>query len=334
MSARIATAAALALVGCGGAGVELSPPEPWATELDAERVGWVMNVFGLAGDDVWAVGGVPEEATALHWTGDRWSSFSPDVAPPAGLLTWVHGLDSSDLTVTAEQGVVLRRRHGQWSIEDTPTTEHLWGVWVGSDGVAWAVGGAGRPDSTAVLLRRGAGLSSWTEQPLPRLTRPGVRALFKVWGAHPAAVWVVGQNGVILHWDGAAWTEEASGVGVDLIALWGADDEHVVAVGGRSNGVVATWDGSAWRSTTLRTAGLSGVFVRRRGVFHAVGVGGLVLRGRFDDMSIELSAPVTDHDLHTIHGVGDRLRAVGGNLGAPAGPFAGVVIGRPLSGDE
>ena len=321
---------ALACVGCGAEGVQVEPPPTWEVDYDATRFGWIMNVFGVAPDDLWAVGGAPDQAGALHSSGERWSPLAPDVEAPAGLLTWVHGRAAEDLTFTGEQGLILRRRHGVWTAEATPTDEHLWGVWEGPDGVAWAVGGAGKPDSTAVLLRRAAGAEDWALQELPALARPGVRALFKVWGADADAVWVVGQNGVILRWDGARWSEELSGVGVDLVSLWGVSERRVVAVGGRSAGVVVAWDGEAWTARTLTLPGLSGVFMRHADRFHAVGMAGTVVRGEFDSLELEEAEPVTHLDLHTAFGIGERLFAVGGNLGTTTGPFHGVVISRPL----
>jgi len=63
-----------------------------------------------------------------------------------------------------------------------------------------------------------------------------------VWGNGPDDVWVVGEAGAVLRWDGEAW--QGFGVGEeDLYAVWasGPDDVWVGGVAG-----VVRWDGTSW----------------------------------------------------------------------------------------
>ena len=88
-----------------------------------------------------------------------------------------------------------------------------------------------------------------------------------VWGTSPTSVWVVGDNGTVLHFDGTKWSSMISGLqgrhGVyagspasqhrlmDLHDVWGISDTEVYAVGGRCSGsscdrAVLRFDGKSW----------------------------------------------------------------------------------------
>ena len=81
---------------------------------------------------------------------------------------------------------------------------------------------------------------------------PGIN-LSDVWGAAPNDVYAVGFQGVILHYDGKAWTPMTSGTTADLEGLWGyvlKDDlgaivkKDLFAVG--ASGTVLRSDGTTW----------------------------------------------------------------------------------------
>ena len=42
-----------------------------------------------------------------------------------------------------------------------------------------------------------------------------------MWAAGPRDAWAAGESGVLLHWDGAAWSPAKSGVKEALTSLWG-----------------------------------------------------------------------------------------------------------------
>jgi len=56
---------------------------------------------------------------------------------------------------------------------------------------------------------------------------------FGVWGASSTDVYVVGQPGLIYHWDGSAWQREASPVDVALTDVWGDGEGTVYVTGHR-----------------------------------------------------------------------------------------------------
>ncbi|RKZ24517.1 hypothetical protein DRQ20_07000, partial [bacterium] len=57
--------------------------------------------------------------------------------------------------------------------------------------------------------------------------------------------WAVGENGVILHWDGSEWLEECSPVDVELRAVQFLDEDNGWAAG--DSEVVIHYDGVNWR---------------------------------------------------------------------------------------
>jgi hypothetical protein len=68
--------------------------------------------------------------------------------------------------------------------------------------------------------------------------------LWSVWASGPADVFAVGDNGTIVHYDGAAWLPQASGTTEKLETVWGTGPADMFAVGGGST--ILHWNGSAW----------------------------------------------------------------------------------------
>lgn len=293
---------------------------------------WLMNVWGPAPDDLYAVGGRPAEGAIFHHDGRAWSPLATGIATP--LLNWVYGFGRSDVTVVGNGGTVIHWDGRAWSRQPTPTARNLWGVWGAAPNDLWAVGGDGVADAPPVLLHWDG--RAWREEAIPALQRAGVGAFFKVWGTGADNVYVVGQRGVVLHRAGGAWREELVGTSADLVAVWGTDASHVLAVGGRGNAVVARWDGASWTSRTLDFyPGLNGVWMRRPDAAHVVGTQGTALRIDLASLSIREEVAPTRLDLHAVFGdASGRLTAVGGALGSLAGPYDGVALTRPLTAQE
>jgi cobalamin biosynthesis protein CbiD len=59
----------------------------------------------------------------------------------------------------------------------------------------------------------------------------GKRALTDIWGSGPDSVWIVGEAGSILRWNGSAFELESSAPSEDLKAVWGHASGVVWAVG-------------------------------------------------------------------------------------------------------
>lgn len=82
--------------------------------------------------------------------------------------------------------------------------------------------------------------------------------LRSVWARRADDVWAVGDQGTILHFDGARWSASASAATEDLFGVWAAGANDVWAVGGSGDpaqpiGVVLHFDGAGW---SVRERGL------------------------------------------------------------------------------
>jgi hypothetical protein len=115
------------------------------------------------------------------------------------------------------------------------TWNQLRGVWAVSDDEAWAVGATG----TIRLFRRGS-LAAEVADGIP----PSMN-LRAISGSSSSDVWAVGDSGVVLHYDGTAWSRvRIAGLGrrrPDLTAVWMASAGHlwvggegvILSLGGR-----------------------------------------------------------------------------------------------------
>ncbi|WP_207689828.1 hypothetical protein [Desulfonema limicola] len=97
-----------------------------------------------------------------------------------------------------------------------------------------------------------------------------------VWGSSENDVFAAGNNGIILHYDGTAWTETDSGTDIDLYAVWGSSGNNVFAAG--ENGIILHYDGTAWTETDSGTGKiLYAVWGSSADNIFAVGYGGIIL---------------------------------------------------------
>ena len=341
-------AAALAFSACNDCNKETPEPSPDVGTDSAEPSyeepfdpnllgGWGLHVIGRDARDIYVAGGSPDRGTLLHFDGADWSPETlPDDTP---LLNWIALFDDRAIAV-GNNGTILANDGGEWVRLPSPTTEDLWGVWGASADDVWVVGGRGRSESVATVLRAEQG-ADFVDAPVPPLERAGVRAFFKVWGTASDNVYIVGQNGACLRWDGGQLVEFGVGTAEDLISLWGSGPDDIVIVGGRSNGVIAHWNGADWVSDSLAPApGFNGVWMPAPGEFWVAGVRGLlrsgtVAAGRYDDddttpaFEVVRERPLADPDLHAVFGVpGYGLLAVGGNFDQPDGPYEGLAVIR------
>lgn len=324
----------MVMIGLVTTGVACGPPSndpTWKPAFDASEFGWILNVAGTSPDDIYAVGGEPDDGAMKHYDGSAWRDVAlPDGAP---LLNWVHTFDDAAPVAVGNEGLVLRHVDGEWQREETPTDQDLWGIWGASRDNLWAVGGNGNEAEQATILRwRG---SEWSEVDVPELERPRVRAFFKVWGTGPDNVYIVCQNGAVLHWDGSSLAEELVGTGADLISLWGTGPDNIAVIGGRTNAVLARWDGDEWTSHELSgVPGMNGIWMGRPDRAWIAGVKGQV--GRVDlggeEPEVTLVGMETRLTLHSIFGFGDgRLITGGGSINRRSPPRRGVAFWRGVA---
>lgn len=317
---------AVVMSGCRSVGD--TDPNPaavtWANVFDTTGMGALSGIWGSAPDDVFIVGGSDRGGEIVHYDGTDWSPMA--VPDGAGLLVWVYGFGPDDVYAVGVDGTAIHFDGAAWSPLATGTTEDLWGVFGFAPDDLWVVGGNADEDVPLLLHHDGVG---FTPVPLdPAENNRGATTLFKVWGIGDT-LFAVGQHGLVVRWNGAAWTQVEAGAEAndDFVSLWGDAADHIVAVGGRANARVAEWDGSTWTTwAPTATAGLDGVWMGDDGTAHIGGVYGWL--GTWSEAE---HAPVLEDqshlgDVHSLWGDGaGRVYAVGGSFLAP---YSGLALVR------
>ena len=155
----------------------------------------------------------------------------PCCPTPPVITAELFGVDSvgpNDVWAVGAQGTILHY-DGCWRVEYSPTTAALASVWASPGGIVWAAGAEG------TILRREAGI--WSIVPAPDNF-----PISGLWGAADDDVWAVTNQifvepgrrpGVILHWDGVAWSVAFEPVEFNgFTSVWGNTSNDVWAVGG------------------------------------------------------------------------------------------------------
>jgi hypothetical protein len=93
--------------------------------------------------------------------------------------------------------------------------------------------------------------SDWTA-----MSSGTTETLWGIWGFSGSDVFVVGEGGTILHYNGAAWAPMPSGTTAYLSGVWGSSPSDMFATGSTLGSVEADWrgtilryDGSSWSET-------------------------------------------------------------------------------------
>jgi len=179
------------------------------------QVGALGGVWGAGPTDVWAVGGVTNPVsgsfpTVLHYDGSTWTDASPGL--PGGRLLDAWGSGPADVWAVGELGTVLHW-DGAWSAVEVPTSTRLRSVWGTAPDDVWVVGGGSCPSNwpfEEALCDRGiAGrgvVLHFDGAEWTEFPAPASRELLDVWGTAPDDVWAVGFPGIVLHFDGVVWT--------------------------------------------------------------------------------------------------------------------------------
>ncbi|HLU66037.1 MAG TPA: hypothetical protein VKZ63_07165 [Kofleriaceae bacterium] len=251
--------------------------------VQEELPGALLSVWGGAPDDVWAVGGDPDQTLAdngpappqvLHWDGAAWETLDPGTQ---GSLWWVFGRPGGAIYMGGENATIVKYEGGAFSVMDTPgTTETVFGIWGCSEDPSqvWAVGGNyGGSDGAFAWRLDGDAWVAADGFPSDELAGS---ALWKVHGRACDDAYMVGTNGIAVRWDGQSLTTENTGVGESLFTVHASADRYV-AVGGFGGGIILENDGAGWQDATpdqasavvgVCTSGGGGVAVGWYGEVH------------------------------------------------------------------
>jgi hypothetical protein len=302
----------------------------WEIAFEAdESIGALFSVWGSSGEHVYAVGGQQGDAgfsqgAMLVRTAGAWTTAALPAETPK--LNWIHGRDDLRVVV-GERGAILMRdgddEGAAWTTHGCATVLPLWGTWITAADDVWAVGGDGFDRPPVLCHYDGV---AWSNVELPALSIDA-KALFKVFGAAADDVWAVGDQGLLLHWDGEAWSQVTVDTVADLISLWGPSPDDLLAVGGRANGVLARKDAAGWSIAALaELPGLNGVWLDPAGTAHIVGIQGTIATVAPGSTTPEIVDSPTILTLHAVWSPGDgSFIAVGGSLEMPP-PLVGIIV--------
>lgn len=279
------------------------PDDVWAAGLDGamlhfDGARWqprqtastspARGVWGSGPDDVWAL---LQSGEIERWNGQAFTSL-PDVVSAASVGNGIWGSGPGDVWVTDHKQIY--HLGDAPAVYDRPVIDSFWGT---GKGDVWAVG-------ERIHHWDGA----WTLRP----EVPGTR-LVRVWGSAKNDFWAVGHQSLLMHWDGASWSnDQLPGLNLpsSLISVSGsgADDVWITAIEGH---VYRRRNGS-WQSVPLEAEERNLYTAWRRGpgeVWLAGDEG--ILHGENDVWETQLTFP--DNWLTAVSGRAiDDAWAVGG----------------------
>ncbi len=299
----------------------------WSVELE-HLEGALLSVFIDDGGEVWVAGADRNDKgpTLMHRGADKsWKTLEPGGKDG---LWWVFSRKAGEIWAVGDKGRVTRHDVAAGTFVDlpSPTTATLYGIWGAADGPLWAVGGFVFDSSKDPVLLKIDG-DKVESMKLPSEIKPS-EALFKVWGSAANDVWVIGDKGTVLHWDGKALTYSAIEGKPRLVTVHGGGKSDVVVVGGAMNAQLFERKGNGkWVDKAPEgLQSLNGVYVRSDGTAAAAGMGGVVLERKGGTWT-ELPLPDSDADWHGVWLDGDGdIWAVGGNLGSITAMDDGAVL--------
>jgi hypothetical protein len=258
--------------GCPG---DPAPEVGWQL-VHEELNGALLSVWGTGPQDVWAVGADARDGSGpmvLHFDGESWTRLESGQA--AGDLWWVFGFDGGPIYLGGDGGMIIRVEADVFTRMDTPGTETVFGIWGASPDDVWAVGGAS--DSTGGFAWRLSD-DAWVPEPSVPADVAANATVWKMYGRAANDAWMVGSNGVALHWDGATLTPGETGVGSSLFTVHEKDGLYA-AVGGLATAIFVELEGDTWQIVTPDPPppmGMAGVTLGEGGTGVAVGLSGAV----------------------------------------------------------
>ena len=196
-------------------------------------------------------------------------SGSVEGAAPLSVNAKLRGMGrsaSGELVAVGDGGVLLQlnAQDVSWQQRTLPSAvadaqTNLLAVWQSSTH-SWAVGAAATVlqcpvssgDCVALTLPAGvtATLRGVTGAESTEYVQASALAPVKN-PVHKLALWVVGDAGLVLHFDGAAWTEQSAGTSATLRSVFAISTSDMWACG--DDGVLLHSDGSSWSAVTSGT---------------------------------------------------------------------------------
>jgi hypothetical protein len=215
------------------------------------------DIYGFAANDIWAIadGGV-----ILHYDGTSWSHQTMGTYD----LNAIWGSASNDIWIVGDGGTLLHYDGTSWSQVPSNTKLSLGWVWGSSSSNVWIIGDQGLVMHYTGPADSGTGWAT-VDVPIPTLFPDGGLGpvgdgdtpidLGGVWTDGPNDVWIIGDAGVVVHWDGTSWTLTPTNVPttIGLSGIWGTSSSNIWIAGDCKlagttcmGGTLLHWDGTSW----------------------------------------------------------------------------------------
>ena len=207
----------------------------WTENRQSGRALW--SIWGRGAHDVFVAG-----SQFLHYDGSRWDSVLGLIAP----LREVCVLSDHEFLAFGRDGEEVFYHDGAGWNSLGAFHGYIRAAWGSGASDVFVVGthdndGGEEEDGYAdgyIYHYDGAGWSRSGWSP---------RGLNAVWGSSGTAVFVVGDGGIILRYDGLAWREMPSGTTESLAAVWGSAGNDVFAANQVNSEIeILHYDGMAW----------------------------------------------------------------------------------------
>ena len=202
---------------------------------DASGTTWTLYGVSIVDEnDVWAGGA---NGTMIHWDGTGWTDS------PTGSTRHFYrvlALGHDDVYAVGTAGTVMHYDGTGWTrISSAAMIAEIETVWTPDGDQIWVAG----TDGFISRWERSTGV--WTPTPSGTL-----ETIYALWGSAGDDIWGVGgyTGGIVLHWNGAEWTEDRSVVSIEPQGLLSADGTAAndIFVSARDGGILH-YDGASWQ---------------------------------------------------------------------------------------
>ncbi len=330
------------LYAVGADGVILRQQGTTWTPMKSPTAQELRAVYGNDDDDLYAAG---EKGTLIHWDGSLWE----DVVTGLELdlteisLNGIWGAEGH-FYVVGDKGTILHYFEGKWKADESLSSYNLGSIWgvsptdiyVGAAGgtVLRKIGGAWSTQQVTQGSITINGLQALSSKAIfgggtnggiiahdtagwsPKLSNDAYeRTLRDVWAFAEDDVWLVGDDGALIHLVATKWnTAEIAGPfykNHGFFGLWGrqdSGDQEAWAVG--EKGAVLYFDGETWVDRTS-AAGVDLNDIDGTGWEQVIAVGGDGTLLRFDGDDWYGLSRVTSSALQGVAELGGAFLAVG-----------------------
>ena len=197
---------------------------------------------------------------------------------------------AQEIWIVGEKGRIARWAGGKWfEHARSPTTKTLNAAWGSSPTSVWAVGNDG-----AIAHYDG---KTWKSQSAPVSSYTD---FYDVWGSSAQDVWAVGWSysaAVVVHFDGAKWTQVSQSFGKELYGVWGTSAKDIWVVGS----AIYHYDGASWKADPTGVADIRAIWGTSAKNIWAAGKGGALYTYN-GTAWLKYVSPPTGKDLRSVWG--------------------------------